>query len=207
MQNYITTCFSCKTILQYIFHAKPYHNIFFMQNYIATHFPCKTILQHIFHAKLYCNTFSMQNYIATYFPCKTTSQHIFLAKLYRNIFWEMNRLILMFSLSNSMNSLVSEVLGQKISEIMCFSFQIRSISNESAKLRRLRRLHGWFKMYRGSSGSCGFIKYWRGSKILWEAECACTNLNYISQIFASSHVFRKYIITPKKTEQNIGKIF
>ena len=47
-----------------------------------------------------------------------------------------------------MNELVSQVLGQKISKIMYFSFQIRSISNKSAKL------HG-----------------------LWEAKCALTNLN------------------------------
>ena len=45
---------------------------------------------------------------------------------------------------------------------MCF--QIRSISNESAKLRGVRRLHGW-------------VRKLRGSKILLEKEYACTNLS------------------------------
>ena len=44
--------------------------------------------------------------------------------------------------------MIQEDLGQKISKMICFSVQIRSISNESTKLRGLR-----------------------------EAECAFTNLN------------------------------
>ena len=53
-------------------------------------------------------------------------------------------------------------------------------------------------MFSRSSGQSGFIKYWRGSKILREAECAWTNLNLSSQIFASIHLFRKSIVPPKK---------
>ena len=40
-----------------------------------------------------------------------------------------------------------------------------------------------------SSGLCGLIKFWRGSKILQEGGWAGTNLNNISRIFASIHVF------------------
>ena len=37
-----------------------------------------------------------------------------------------------------MNSLVSQVLGKKISKVMYFSFQIRLVSNESVNLRGLQ---------------------------------------------------------------------
>ena len=49
---------------------------------------------------------------------------------------------------------------------MCSSFQKRSISDESAKLCGLLRSHGWVKKLCQSCGSCGFIKLWRGSKML-----------------------------------------
>ena len=49
---------------------------------------------------------------------------------------------------------------------MHFSFQVRSTSNEFAKLCGLRGLHWWVKRLRGSSGPCGFKKFWHVSKIL-----------------------------------------
>ena len=55
-------------------------------------------------------------------------------------------------------------------KIKCFSFQISSVSNESAKL------HG-----------------------LQEAECAFTNLKLISQIFVSMHKFQKQIFPQRNT--------
>ena len=60
-------------------------------------------------------------------------------------------------------------------------------------------------MFSGQSGQSGFIKYWRGSKILREAECAWANLNLSSQIFASIHLFRKSIVPPKKYIKILNK--
>lgn len=77
----------------------------------------------------------------------------------------------MFWLTNSMNKFVSEVLSRKISKILCFGYQIKSISDESAKLRRLHWLHGWVKKLHGSGGSSGFIRFWRGTNILRGRMC------------------------------------